>query len=147
MVAEGITTLNMSLDDFFKKPSTRSSQRAGNKNEAMLLSQDGEDEPEPTNAEDGQDFCSEQQQEATAARDDRVVERMTRNIEKLLDAKLANVLKPVTEMSEKLDKLVDRVGTVEQPVSDLEDITAADSPQLASVEQELKKSHGKTREL
>lgn len=54
--------------------------------------------------------------------------------------KLANILKPVTQMSERLDKLVDRLGIVEQRVSDLEDNAAADAPQLDSVELVLKKA-------
>lgn len=43
-------------------------------------------------------------------------------------------------MSKRLDKLVDRLGMVEQRVSDLEDNAAADAPRLDSVELVLKKA-------
>lgn len=42
-------------------------------------------------------------------------------------------------MLEKLDKLVDILGTVEQRVSDLEDNAAANAPWLDSMESALKK--------
>lgn len=58
----------------------------------------------------------------------------------MLDTTLANILKPVTEMSEKPDKIVDRLGAVEQRVSDLEDNAAANTPRLELVESVLKKA-------
>lgn len=50
-----------------------------------------------------------------------VAEWVTTNIAKLLDLKLAAILKLVTELSEKFDTILERVGMVEQQVSDLED--------------------------
>ena len=77
---------------------------------------------------------------ASATSNGTVVQQVTRNIEQMLDTKLTNILKPVTEMSEKLDKLVDRLGMVEQRVSNLEDNSAANTPRLESVESALKKA-------
>ena len=76
---------------------------------------------------------------ASATSNGTVVQQVTRNIEQMLDTKLTNILKPVTEMSEKLDKLVDRLGMVER-VSNLEDNSAASTPRLESVESALKKA-------
>lgn len=69
-----------------------------------------------------------------------MIRQVTGNIKEMLDTTLANILKPVTEMSEKPDKIVDRLGAVEQRVSDLEDNAAANTPRLELVESVLKKA-------
>lgn len=55
----------------------------------------------------------------------------------MLDSKLANVIKPV---SEKLDGLIERMRTVEQRVSDLEDESVTTTPRVGALEIQLKKA-------
>ncbi|XP_049931009.1 cadherin-7-like [Epinephelus moara] len=131
-------TLDMSLENFFIMPKKRDNQKKNNKSAASkaLANPDDDTEPELANEEEPES-CTES---ACPTSDDTVVQQVTRNIKKMLDTTLDNILKPVTEMSEKLDKLVDRLGTVEQRVSDLEDNAAANAPRLDSVESELKKA-------
>lgn len=139
----------MSLENFFTMPKMRDTRKKSNKPAASgaLANPDDEIEPELTNEEEPES-CTEPGKDSTnPTNEGMVVQQVTRNIEEMLDTKFANILKPVTEMSEKLDKLVDRLGTVEQRVSDLEDNAAANAPRLDSVESALKKSNGKTREL
>lgn len=52
------------------------------------------------------------------------MDSVTANEEKMLDSKLANVIKPVNEVAEKLDGLIERMEAEEQRVSDLEDMLA-----------------------
>lgn len=135
----------MSLETFFNTPKKRETRKKSSKpaaNEA-LANQDDEAEPELA-SEEVSESCTEHGKESASPNSDgTVVQQVTLNIEKMLDTKLANILKPVTEMSEKLDKLVDRLGTVEQRVSDLEDNAAGNAPRLESLESALKKAMGK----
>lgn len=55
------------------------------------------------------------------------------------DSKLANIIKPVCELSEKLDNLIQRPGTVEQWVSDLEDESATMAPWVKALEGQLQR--------
>lgn len=70
----------------------------------------------------------------------KIVESVTANIEKMQDSKLANVIKPVSEVAEKLDGLIERVRSVEQRVSDLEDESATTTPRVGALEIQLKKA-------
>uniref|UniRef100_A0A8C5GT89 Uncharacterized protein n=1 Tax=Gouania willdenowi TaxID=441366 RepID=A0A8C5GT89_GOUWI len=69
-----------------------------------------------------------------------IVNCVTANIEKMLDSKLANIIKPVSEFSGKLDSLIQRMGTAEQRISDLEDTSAATAPRVKALEGELQKA-------
>ncbi|KAL7381399.1 hypothetical protein ABVT39_005072 [Epinephelus coioides] len=61
-------------------------------------------------------------------------------MEKMLDSKLANVIKPVSEVAERLDGLIERMVTVEQRVSVLEDESATTMPWVGALETQLKKA-------
>lgn len=89
--------------------------------------------PELISKDEPESYTEPRKEAAFPIIGDTVVQQVTRIIEKMLDTKRANILKPVTEMSEKLDKLVDRLGTVER-VSDLEDNAATNAPRLESLE-------------
>lgn len=134
----------MSLDNFFTMPKKRDTRKKNNKPVAseLLANTDDDTEPELATAEEPESCkVAEPGSEFSSPTDeDTVVRQVTRNIKEMLDTTLANILKPVTEMSEKLDKIVDRLGTVEQRVSDLEDNVAANTPRLESVESALKKA-------
>jgi len=132
----------MSLDNFFTMPKKREARKKNNKSAAneALASQDDESELELA-TEDEPESCTEPGKALSSlTNDSAVVQQVTRNIKEMLDTTLANILKPVTEMSEKLDKIVDRLGSVEQRVSDLEDNAAANTPRLESMETALKRA-------
>uniref|UniRef100_A0A8C5DT07 L1 transposable element RRM domain-containing protein n=1 Tax=Gouania willdenowi TaxID=441366 RepID=A0A8C5DT07_GOUWI len=78
--------------------------------------------------------------ELSEQRDKLIVNCVTANIEKMLDSKLANIIKPVSEFSGKLDSLIQRMGTAEQRISDLEDTSAATAPRVKALEGELQKA-------
>uniref|UniRef100_A0A3B3CLD3 L1 transposable element RRM domain-containing protein n=1 Tax=Oryzias melastigma TaxID=30732 RepID=A0A3B3CLD3_ORYME len=79
-------------------------------------------------------------EDCTASRDNVIVEQMTKNMAKMLDDKLATILKPVTDLSEKFDNIIERMTTLEQRVSDLEDGSARSAPRMESVEKALQKA-------
>lgn len=72
---------------------------------------------------------------------------VTANIEKMLDAKFACKIRPVSEVSEKLDSLIERMRTVEQWVSDLEDHSATTTPQMGALNASLKKALDRLKRL
>ncbi|CAG5896671.1 unnamed protein product [Menidia menidia] len=82
----------------------------------------------------------EAEDETGVQREIDIVGRVTENISKMLDDKLAGVIKPMNELTEKFDTLIERVEAVEQRVSDLEDITAANDPRICALETQLKKA-------
>lgn len=63
----------------------------------------------------------------------KIVQQVSHSIEKMLDG-------PVTEMSERLYKLVDRIGSLEQRVSDLKEGERTNVPWLDLMESVLKKA-------
>ena len=133
----------MSLDNFFTMPKKRETRKK-NKSAASEPLANPDDDTEPELANDEELDCAEPRKELSSpANEDVVVRQVTRNIKEMLDSTLANILKPVTEMSEKLDKIVDRLAAVEQRVSDLEDNAAANTPRLEAVESALEKAMGK----
>lgn len=73
-------------------------------------------------------------------RDDVIVDKVTSNISKYMDIKISEVIKPINELTEKFDNLIERMETVEQRVSDLEDVTATNEPRIAALETQLKKA-------
>ncbi|KAL7388718.1 hypothetical protein ABVT39_019528 [Epinephelus coioides] len=113
----------MSLDNFFtqtgphKKKDGRRKGGETNANATSDSHSQGEIDPEV-------DTREAENKESSAHRDKLIVESVTAKIEKMLDSKLANIIKPVSEVAEKLDGLIERMGTVEQWVSDLEDESA-----------------------
>ena len=123
-------------------PKKRDARKKNNKSAASEALANPDDEPEPELANDEEpESCTEPGKEfSSPTNDSTVVQQVTRNIKEMLDTTLANILKPVTEMSENLDKIVDRLGSVEQRVSDLEDNAAANTPRLESVESALKRA-------
>lgn len=52
---------------------------------------------------------------------------------------MANIVKSFSEISEKLDSLIQRMGAVEQWVSDLEDVSAETAPRMTTLEVQLQK--------
>lgn len=77
--------------------------------------------------------------EPSEQRDKHIVDCVTANIERMLNSKLASIIKLVGEVSEKLNSLIQRLGTVEQWVSDLEDASAATAPRVRALEVQLQK--------
>ncbi len=57
----------------------------------------------------------------------------------MLDSKLADIIKPLSEVSEKFDNLIESVWTVEW-VLDLEDVLATTTPWWGALEVQLKKA-------
>lgn len=51
----------------------------------------------------------------------------------MLDSKLANIVKPFSKVSEKLDSLIQRMEAVEQRVSNLEDVSAETAPRMTTL--------------
>lgn len=134
----------MSLEDFFTTAKKKGARKKINKSaaseELAKLDDDTELEPELASKEEPETGTEREKQLSDPTDNDTVVQQVTRNVKKMLDATLADILKPVTEMSDKLDKIVDRLGTVEQRVSDLEDNAAANAPRLDQVESALKRA-------
>lgn len=131
----------MSLENFFAmsgSSKTRDNRKKGNKTNANtpLASQNNEH----ADHDDTMLEATTHGEEVNSHRDDSIVERVTANIAKMLDSKLDVILKPVTEVSEKIDSVLERIGTVEQRVSDLEDMCTANTPRFDSVEAALKKA-------
>ena len=60
-------------------------------------------------------------------REDSIGKHETANIAMMLNSKLSNTIRPVTELSEKSWQFNWETGTVKQWVSDLEDVTAANT--------------------
>ena len=94
----------MSLDNFFtqagsqKKKIGRKKGGISNANATSDSCSQGEVDPE----EDTRDV---ENGESSVHRDKLIVESVTANIEKMLDSKLANVIKPVSEVAEKTEWL------------------------------------------
>ncbi|KAK7896356.1 hypothetical protein WMY93_021681 [Mugilogobius chulae] len=135
----------MSLDNFFTMSKRRELRKRG-KNNANdgLANQDGEADQEleriANEDEDRNPGMLPEIDDTDLTRDDILVQRVTHNVEKMLDSKFAEILKPVNEVSGKLDRLGDRIEAVEQRVSDLEDTAEATAPRLDSLESTLKKA-------
>ncbi|KAF0044802.1 hypothetical protein F2P81_003960 [Scophthalmus maximus] len=135
----------MSLDTFSAHPELGRKKRPGRKREAHVkanaaranASQNNDLEPEDE-AEYG--TSPTHNEELSEQRDKAIVDCVTANVEKMLDRKLAHIFKPVSEVSEKLDSLIQRMGTVEQQVSDLEDLSTATAPRVTAVEVQLQKA-------
>ncbi|KAK7921857.1 hypothetical protein WMY93_008759 [Mugilogobius chulae] len=73
-------------------------------------------------------------------REDVIVDRVTKNIEEMLDKKLATIIKPVTDLSDKFDAAAKRMDSLEQRVSDLEDVSVGNAPRMDCMEKSLKKA-------
>lgn len=143
----------MSLDNFFALPAS-SKKRDGRKKTAGKVNTnstanvtvtaasqvDNEHEEAEYETEQAATECETDPKDVNLQRDDILVERVTTNIAEMLDAKLAAVVKPVTELSEKLDGILERVTAVENRVSDLEDVSTVTGPKLESLENALKKA-------
>lgn len=141
----------MSLDNFFTLP-TSSKKRDGRKktagkvnanstaNVTVTAASQVDNEHEEAEYETEQAATEADPKDVNLQRDDILVERVTTNIAEMLDAKLAAVVKPVTELSEKLDGILERVTAVENRVSDLEDVSTVTGPKLESLENALKKA-------
>lgn len=134
----------MSLDNFFahtglmKKKDGHKKGGRGNANaNATHASHDNELDPEGEVAHKANLTDDE---EPNVHRDKLIVESVTASIEKMLDSKLANIIKPFNEVSGKLDSVIERMGTVEERVSDLEDVSAATAPRVGALEVQLKKA-------
>ena len=132
----------MSLDNFFTMPKKREARKKNNKSAAneALANPDDESELELATEEEPESCTEPGKEFSSLTNDSAVVQQVTRYIKEMLDTTLAFILEPVTEMSEKLDKIVDRLGAVEQRVSDLEDNVAANAPRLESMESALERS-------
>lgn len=140
----------MSLDNFFA-PLASSKKRDGRKktssktdataNVTSAASQiDTEHEEVERDTEQAVTDCEAEPEDGNLQRDDILVERVATNIAEMLDTKLAAVVKPVTERSQKLDGILERVTAVEKHVSDLEDVSTVTEPRLESLENALKKA-------
>lgn len=134
----------MSLDTFFapaasgsKKKEGKKGSRKGNANASTAVSQEA-DGAENEDTEQGPTVSDVE--EPYIIREDIIVERVTKNIEEMLDKKVAAILKPVTELSGKFDTMAHRMTTVEQRVSDLEDASDRNAPRLDAIEETLKKT-------
>lgn len=134
----------MSLDNFFahtglmKKKDGHKKGGRGNANaNATHASHDNELDPEGEVAHKANLTDDE---EPNVHRDKLIVESVTASIEKMLDSKLANIIKPFNEVSGKLDSVIERMGTVEERVSDLEDVSAATALRVGALEVQLKKA-------
>lgn len=106
----------MSLDNFFALPAS-SKKRDGRKKTASKANAnstanvtvtaasqaDNEHEEAEHETEQAATECEADPEDVNLQRDDILVERVTTNIAEMLDAKLAAVVKPVTEMSGRLD--------------------------------------------
>ena len=119
----------MSMENFFTSTKKKDSRRRGGKSNANATpaSQDHE-HGDSDDAARGASLADEE--ETNGQRDDLIVEKVTTNIATMLDSKLAVLLKPVNELSEKFNTLFERIGSVEQRVSDLEDTATATTPRL-----------------
>ncbi|KAK7939089.1 hypothetical protein WMY93_002415 [Mugilogobius chulae] len=125
----------MSLDAFFVQSGTTKKKEKGKRgvkvkassNDTVANTQedDGEVDPEDVGLLSGQSDES-----------DSVVDRVTANISKMLDDKLS----PLNELSEKFDAVMERMDTVEQRVSDLEDAATTSEQRISSLEAQLGKA-------
>lgn len=143
----------MSLDNFFALPAS-SKKRDGRKKTASKANAnstanvtvtaasqaDNEHEEAEHETEQAATECEANLEDVNLQRDDILVERVTTNIAEMLDAKLAAVVKPVTELSGKLDGILERVTAIENRISDLEDVSTVNGPKIESLENALKKA-------
>uniref|UniRef100_A0A8C5DIG8 Reverse transcriptase domain-containing protein n=1 Tax=Gouania willdenowi TaxID=441366 RepID=A0A8C5DIG8_GOUWI len=133
----------MSLDAFFAHPGPNKKKKHERKKGAKAIANKAIDS---SNDELGPEDeavhgpASANNEELSEQRDKLIVNCVTANIEKMLDSKLANIIKPVSEFSGKLDSLIQRMGTAEQRISDLEDTSAATAPRVKALEGELQKA-------
>uniref|UniRef100_A0A8C5N7I9 Reverse transcriptase domain-containing protein n=1 Tax=Gouania willdenowi TaxID=441366 RepID=A0A8C5N7I9_GOUWI len=133
----------MSLDAFFAHPGPnkkkKHERKKGAKANANKAIDSSNDELGPED-EAVHGPASANNEELCEQRDKLIVNCVTANIEKMLDSKLANIIKPVSEFSGKLDSLIQMMGTAEQRISDLEDTSAATAPRVKALEGELQKA-------
>uniref|UniRef100_A0A8C6T6K4 LINE-1 type transposase domain-containing protein 1 n=1 Tax=Neogobius melanostomus TaxID=47308 RepID=A0A8C6T6K4_9GOBI len=127
----------MIYHDFKKLMFKRTSRKGAVNANSSLANQDGQDGAESEDIEQGPVSDVE---EAYSLREDAIVERVTKNIGEMLDKKVAAILKPVTELSGKFDDMAQRMATVEQRISDLEDVSAGSTPRIDNMEEALKKA-------
>lgn len=125
----------MSLDEFFAHPGSSKKREMSKRGVKAKASSDlvASNCPEKETMCDAEDALS-------TLRDDVIVDKVTSNISKYMDIKISEVIKPINELTEKFDNLIERMETVEQRVSDLEDVTATNEPRIAALETQLKKA-------
>lgn len=132
----------MSLETFFVRPGSSKKKKLDCKREAKAnamkanASQNVKLKTED-NAEYGTDLADIE--ESSEQQGKHIVDCVTANIEMMLDSKLANIIKKVGEVSEKFDSLIQRLGTVKQQISDLEDASAVTAPWVKALEVQLQK--------
>lgn len=133
----------MSLDNFFGLPATskkrdrrKKTASKANANSTAYMTvtaasqADNEHEEAEHETEQAATECEADPEDVNLQRDDILVERVTTNIAEMLDAKLAAVVKPVTELSGKLDGILERVTAIENRISDLEDVSTVNGPKI-----------------
>lgn len=84
--------------------------------------------------------CFSNGKEIIVQRDDMIVEWVTTNITKMLDSKLAFIIKLINKLSEKFNRPPKRIGTVEHQVLNLEDTLIATALCLDSQEIKFKRA-------
>lgn len=85
--------------------------------------------------------------ELNEQRDKLIVDCGTANIEKMLDSKVANAMKPVSELSGKITGLIQRMGTAKQRISDLENESVATVPRVKYLAGQLQKASDRQGKL
>lgn len=137
----------MSIDAFFTLPGSSKKNKTVRKKDAKAKAAQANTAFSQNNELDSEDEAevvlgtnSTANEELSDQRDQSIVDCVTANIERMLDRKLANIIKPVSEVSEKLDSLIQRMGTVEQRVSDLEDVSSTSTPRMRDMEVQLQKA-------
>ncbi|MEQ2199831.1 hypothetical protein XENOCAPTIV_013521 [Xenoophorus captivus] len=144
MVYNCAVTLEMSLENVFSMPKKREVQRKGSVIHANTKQGSHDNMAAPAcegNADQESDIMQDQEDTISGpCRDNLLVQQVTDNIAKILDAKLENVIKPVTERSENFDSIMERPETVEQRMSDLEDTAAVNDTKINAMETALKKA-------
>lgn len=121
----------MSLDNFFAHPGSVS-KKDGCKKGARGNANATHDNKLDPESEVMHKINLIDNEEPNVHRDKIIVESVTASIEKMLDSKLANIIKPVNKVSEKLNSVIERMGTVRQWVLGLEDVCCYSAPSGSS---------------
>ncbi|CAG5927165.1 unnamed protein product, partial [Menidia menidia] len=133
----------MSLDNFFASTASSKKKKGGRKAGANASIAAANQNDQDDAAEDMEQGCTVSDvEEANTLKEDIIVERVTKNIEEIMDRKVTAILKPVSELAEKFDSMTRRMAAAEQRISDLEDATTRSAPRIESME----KTIGKTLE-
>uniref|UniRef100_A0A3B5M6N4 L1 transposable element RRM domain-containing protein n=1 Tax=Xiphophorus couchianus TaxID=32473 RepID=A0A3B5M6N4_9TELE len=131
----------MSLDNFFVPAASSKKKKGGPKGGANASIPAASQNDQDDVAEDMEQGSIESDvEEANTLKEDIIVERVTKNIEEILDRKVAAILKPVSELAEKFDSMTRRMAAAEQRISDLEDVTTKSAPRMDGMEKTIERA-------